>query len=177
MLSYGLTAVVLGLLIAADAKNDAVKKDLEKLQGNWILISAERDGKKMPSEEAKTIRLTIQGHKFILRKDAVVISEGSFTLDATGKPKKVDEMIKAGPNKGKRLLAIYEIDDEQQTVCFDLSGKNGQRCFPPCRAVAISSRSGSGTRNERVGAERRRSWNDRTKTTRGLPCPLPRTNC
>jgi uncharacterized protein (TIGR03067 family) len=110
MLSYGLAAVAIGLLFVADAQDDAGKKDLERFQGNWSMISAERDGKKMPSEEAKKIRLTIQGSEFILRKDAVVISEGSFALDSVGKPKKVDETITAGPNKGKRLLAIYEID-------------------------------------------------------------------
>jgi uncharacterized protein (TIGR03067 family) len=135
MLSNGLTAVAIGLLMVADAKDDATKKDLEKFQGNWSLISAERDGKKMPSEEAKKIRLTIQGSEFILRKDAVVISEGSFTLDPTGQPKEVDETITTGPNKGKTFLAIYEIDDQHHTVCFDLSGKKRPRQFssPPGR--------------------------------------------
>jgi uncharacterized protein (TIGR03067 family) len=73
MRSFGLIAVV--VLIVADAGDDAAKKDLEKFQGNWQLISMERDGKKTPQEDAKKITLTIQGNKFVLRKDAVIVSE------------------------------------------------------------------------------------------------------
>lgn len=41
MRSFGLIAVV--VLVAANARDDAAKKDLAKFQGNWQLISAERD--------------------------------------------------------------------------------------------------------------------------------------
>ena len=99
MRSFGLIAVV--VLVAADAGDDAAKKDLEKFQGNWQLISAERDGKTTPQEDAKKITLTIQGNKFVLRKDAVIISEGKMTLDPTKKPKEIDETITTGPNKGE----------------------------------------------------------------------------
>jgi uncharacterized protein (TIGR03067 family) len=109
---HPLFTLTLGLLIATDARDDATKKDLEKFQGNWQLISAERDGKKTPQVEAKKITLTIQGNKFVLRKDAVIISEGTMTLDLTKKPKEIDETITTGPNKGKTFSAIYEIDDE-----------------------------------------------------------------
>ena len=108
---FGLIAVT--VLIAASAGNDAAKKDLEKFQGNWQLISMERDGKKTPPEDAKKITLTIQGDKFILRKDAVTISEGTMKLDATKKPKQINETLTTGPNKGKIFSAIYEVDDEQ----------------------------------------------------------------
>ena len=96
---FALIAVT--VLIAADASDDAAKKDLEKFQGDWQLISMERDGKKTPQEDAKKITLTIQGSKFVLRKDAVIISEGMMTLDPTKNPKAIDEAITTGPNKGK----------------------------------------------------------------------------
>jgi uncharacterized protein (TIGR03067 family) len=87
------------------------------------LISAERDGKKTPDEEAKKIKLTIQGNNFVLRKDGVVVSEGTMTLDSSKKPKEVTETITAGPNKGKVFSAIYEIGDDQHRVCFAAPGK------------------------------------------------------
>jgi uncharacterized protein (TIGR03067 family) len=136
MRPYGLIASVLGVLIAADAGDDAAKKDLEKFQGNWNLISAERDGKKTPHEDAKKITLSIQANKFVLRKDAVIISEGTMTLDPTKKPKEIDETITAGPNKGKVFSAIYEIDDEHHKICFAAAGKE--------RPPAFSSVPGSG---------------------------------
>jgi hypothetical protein len=59
MRPVGLIASMLGMLIAADARDDAAKKDLEQFQGKWNLISAEKDGKKTPQEDAKKITLTI----------------------------------------------------------------------------------------------------------------------
>lgn len=129
---FGLIAVT--ILIAADAQDDAAKKDLDKFQGNWQLISMERDGKKTPQEDAKKITLTIQGNKFVLRRDAVVISEVTMTLDTSKKPKEIDETITTGPNKGKVFSAIYEIDDEHHKICFAATGKE--------RPTAFSSSSG-----------------------------------
>ena len=136
MRPYGLIALVVGVLIATDSRDDAVKKDLEKFQGNWTLISAERDGKKTPQEETKKIKLTIQGDKFVLRKDSVTISEGTMTLDPSMRLKEIDETITTGPSKGKVFSAIYEIDDEHHKICFAAAGK--------ARPTAFSSMPGSG---------------------------------
>jgi uncharacterized protein (TIGR03067 family) len=122
----GLIAV---MLVAANSGDDAAKKDLDRFQGNWTLISAERDGKKTPSEEVKKITLSIQGSKFILRKEGMVLSEGTMTLDPTKKPKEIDETMTTGPNKGKAFLAIYEIDDEHHTICFAAAGKDRPTTF------------------------------------------------
>jgi uncharacterized protein (TIGR03067 family) len=126
---YGLLASFLIVLSAVDASDDAAKKDLAKFQGNWNLISAERDGKKTPEEEAKKITLTIQANQFVLRKDSVVISEVRLTLDPTKTPKEIDEAITTGPNKGKVFLAIYEIDDEHHKICFAAAGKERPKAF------------------------------------------------
>ena len=127
MRPFALIAAV--VLIAANTGDDAAKKDLEKFQGNWSLISAERDGKKTPEEDAKKIKLTIQGNQFVLRRDGVVLSEGTMTLDASKKPKEVSETITTGPNKGKVFSAIYEIDDDQHRICFAAAGKERPTAF------------------------------------------------
>jgi uncharacterized protein (TIGR03067 family) len=129
MQPVGLASLVSIVLIAVITDDDAAKKDLERFQGNWSLISAERDGKKTPEEEAKKIKLTIQGNKFVLRKDGVVVSEGTMTLDASKKPKAVTETITAGPNKGKMFSAVYEIDDDQHRISFAATGKERPTAF------------------------------------------------
>ena len=128
MRPLGLINSLVCMLIASDAR-DAGKTDLDKFQGTWNLVSAEADGKKTPPEDAKKIMLTIQGDKFVLRKDSVVISEGTMTLDPTKKPKEIDEAITTGPNKGKVFLAIYEIDDEQHKISFAAAGKARPTAF------------------------------------------------
>ena len=129
MHSFGQVALMVTLLIVADSGDNAAKNDLEKFQGTWNLISAERDGKKTPEEEARKIKLTIQGNQFVLRKEGVVVSEGSMTLDASKKPKEVNETITAGPNKGKVFSAIFEIDDDQHRICFAAPAKERPTAF------------------------------------------------
>lgn len=89
-----------------------------------------------PLGEVRKIKLTIQGKKFMIQKDSVVVSQGTFTLDPTKKPKEITETVTAGPNKGKVFLAIYEIDDKQHKICFAAAGKE--------RPTAFSSPPGSG---------------------------------
>lgn len=126
---HALLVLPVWLLLAGDSQEDATKIDLERFQGNWSLMSAESDGKKTSPEEAKKLKLTIQGKRFTLQKDGVVVSEGTFTLDPTKKPKGIDETITAGRNKGKVFLAIYEIDDGQHKICFAPSGKERPQTF------------------------------------------------
>src|SRR4051794_35325362 len=85
----------LPLVLLFAAAQDAAKKDLDMFQGDWSLISAQNDGKALPEEDAKKITLSIHGNTFVVRKDSQVISEGTFTLDPTKKPKEVDETITA----------------------------------------------------------------------------------
>jgi uncharacterized protein (TIGR03067 family) len=136
MRCFGLIASMVSVLIAAASGDDPVRKDQEKFHGNWSLTSLERDGKKTPPEELTAIKLTIRANKFVLRKDSVIVSEGTFTLDPTRKPKEIDETIAAGPNRGKVFKAIYEIDEKQHTICFAAAGRE--------RPTEFSSKPGSG---------------------------------
>ena len=52
-----------------------------------------------------------------------------MTLDASKKPRAIDETITAGPNKGKVFSAIYEIDEEQHRICFAAAGKERPTAF------------------------------------------------
>jgi uncharacterized protein (TIGR03067 family) len=137
MRPHGIIALAVSLLLAADAPDEAAKKDMDKFQGKWALISAQRDGKKTPEEEVRKIKLTIQGDKFILLKDAVVISEGTFKIDPTRDPKEIDETATAGPSKGQTFLAIYEIDEDHHTICFGAPDKG--------RPMKFASTPGGGT--------------------------------
>ncbi len=45
-------------------------------------------------------------------------------LDSSARPKALDITGTEGPNKGKTILAIYELDGDTFRVCYDLSGKS-----------------------------------------------------
>lgn len=132
----GLIATIVSVLAAAASSDDAAGRDLKMFHGNWSLISVERDGKKTPRDELAATKLAIQANKFVLRRNSVLVSEGTFTLDPARKPKEIDETITAGPNRGKVFKGIYEIDETHHRVCFGAAGRQ--------RPTEFSSKPGSG---------------------------------
>ena len=44
-------------------------------------------------------------------------------MDANAKPRTMDIACTDGPNKGKTLLAIYQIDGNTLRICVDPAGK------------------------------------------------------
>jgi uncharacterized protein (TIGR03067 family) len=112
-----LLVLIAGVLVAADAKDDA-KKDLEKLQGNWVMVSGERNGEALPDEQIKALKRTIKDEEFTVMRDSETLAKGKFTIDPSKSPKTIDVTITEGDNKDKKMLGIYEIDGDNYKVCF-----------------------------------------------------------
>lgn len=108
----GITTI---LFLAADAsKDDAIKKELEKFQGAWQLVSAETDGKKAPEEAVKQIKVVIQGNKHtVYRGEEALAKEVSFQIDPTKDPKTVDDTL---PD-GRMIHGIYKLEGDTLTSC------------------------------------------------------------
>jgi uncharacterized protein (TIGR03067 family) len=106
-----------GLALAADAKDDA-KKELEKLQGTWVMVSSERGGKKMSEDEVKAFQRTVKGDEYIVLHNGETLVKGTFTIDPTKKPKTIDALRSEGENKDTPMRGIYEIDGDTYKVCF-----------------------------------------------------------
>ena len=114
----GLTALL--LLTGDDAKDKAIKADLEKLQGAYKMVSLEVDGKSVPEDKLKSSTLTIKGDKYIIKvKDQTY--ETQMTLDPEKKPKTIDMKFLDGVNKDKTAVGIYKFDDETFTLCRGLN--------------------------------------------------------
>ena len=112
--------VVLVLLvvlpIAADKPKDAAKKDLERLQGTWVMAELEVEGKVVPEEKLKGTTLTIKGDKYIVTVKGRV-HETTFKLDAGQKPKAIDTYFPAGTDAPKLSKGIYEVDGATFKLC------------------------------------------------------------
>ena len=106
-----------------DAAEDAKRQD-----GVWKPAGAMLGGTKLTGEELKKITLTIKDGAY----QVVVAGEphadkGTVTLDTSVIPKRMTIQSVDGPNKGKTLLAIYELGENARgdtfRVCYDLSGQ------------------------------------------------------
>jgi uncharacterized protein (TIGR03067 family) len=129
-----LAVIMLGLAaLAREANEDAVKKELARFQGTWQLVSAETDGKKLPEEQAKMIRVVIQGNKHTVYFGKKAVVHGvRFTIDPSKKPKEVEDTLK----DGKKILGIYELNGDTLTSCVAPVGK--------ARPKEFTGRAGSG---------------------------------
>jgi uncharacterized protein (TIGR03067 family) len=108
---------------ADNAKESAVKKELEEFQGNWTVVSMEMDGKFMSPETRQKIKLSIDGENYVF-KNGDGGNAGLYKIDPTRNPKQLNIVIGGGEEKGKVYLAIYKIEGDTMTQCMELSNKN-----------------------------------------------------
>lgn len=94
------------------------EEDSKMIEGNWIPITAELAGQRLPDETLKDTRLILGDGRYTYQND-----HGSYTLAPSEKPKAMEITGKEGPNQGKTFLAIYELTDDTLRICYDLSGK------------------------------------------------------
>jgi len=106
----------------ADDKAD-LDKEVKKFQGTWTFESSESGGKELPADELKGVILIFEGDKHTLKKGDEVIQVGTQKIDPSKSPKTIVVTMIEGPNKGKVMLGIYEIDGDTLKVCFDPQGK------------------------------------------------------
>ena len=122
-----LTAVV------DDSDADATAKDLEKMQGDWAVVSVIRDGVKEEDDNAQSLFRTVKGLQYTVFLFDKPVGNGTFKIDATKKPKAIDSF--PANLAGKALLGIYEIDGNTIRTCYATAGKD--------RPTEFSSKKGS----------------------------------
>jgi uncharacterized protein (TIGR03067 family) len=111
------------LLAGADAP-EAVKKEMAQLEGNWSMVSGERDGQALPDDLVKQAkRVSKDGETTVSIGDQVFL-KAKFTVDPTKKPKTIDYTVTEGDSKGKTMLGIYELNGDTAKFCFAAPGKD-----------------------------------------------------
>ena len=121
------------LLVAADRPDDANKKDLEKMQGGWSAASTTIDGQKLGDDEAQVIFRTIKDDTYSVSLFDKPLGKGTFTIDATKKPKTMDSRPSTAAKDAPPMLGIYEIDGDTLRTCFAQAGKERPKDFE-CKA-------------------------------------------
>jgi uncharacterized protein (TIGR03067 family) len=133
-----LPMAILSVVVVAAGKpmQDDVSAELNKLRGTWRLVEEFEDGKQMPAEEARKIKLTFDNEgRWKVEIDGKIVGEGTAKIDPTRKPKTIDYTFTKGDGNGAQFIAIYELDGDSYKHCGVLRGT---------RPSEFSSKPGSG---------------------------------
>ncbi len=100
------------------AEDDAVKKELAKLQGEWTMVTGVADGYPVPEEMRSTGKRVCKGDELTVTVGGELIMKAKITVDPTKSPKTIDYQVIDGPTRGKKHLGIYAIDGDTLKSCF-----------------------------------------------------------
>jgi uncharacterized protein (TIGR03067 family) len=119
------------ILGANPPKDDAVKAELDKLQGVWVAAGVEENGVEDTSADARAVLLdasyTIKESRWSMTGKLAgkrLSVSGTIKLDPGTSPKRIDILLDSGPNKGKTMLGIYEAEGDELRVRWGKPGED-----------------------------------------------------
>ena len=120
-----LLILIVGLCIAADRPDEAVKKELRKLEGTWSIVAQEANGKREDKDKIKKHDFVFEGEKLII-KDANKSREHSIQIDPKQTPKTIDLTDAKGDPVGR---GIYKLDGDSLTIAITKPGFDRPAAF------------------------------------------------
>jgi uncharacterized protein (TIGR03067 family) len=115
------------------ARTAAVEAELKRFEGTWSYASFIVEGK--PLKEIEGNRLILSGDRFTITSSRDPV-RGTYAVDPTKSPKTLDVTFGDGPDAGKTVKGIYELDGDTCKVCINLADQP--------RPTEFASRPGDG---------------------------------
>lgn len=129
LLALSLTVIALVLPVFSAE----IAPQLDKFQGTWVLVSGERDGKKLSDDHVKNSKITYKGNQGELtspHQHSEPIFFEIVKIDPEKSPKEFHLVRKSGPSAGKTIVAIYEFDgNDQFRFTFDPTATTAPKDF------------------------------------------------
>ena len=121
---FVIAAVV--LLAGSGCANADSQAELQKFQGDWVMVSAEMDGKAVGDADVQSSRITFAGDKVEMiapHQHNGTIKASISRIDVTATPMQMHWVRSEGPNAGTTMMAVYEFEGpDQYRISFDPAG-------------------------------------------------------
>jgi uncharacterized protein (TIGR03067 family) len=121
-----------------DAAAARVKDEVARLQGDWVLVDLEVDGRRADAEQLRTWFLVIEKDRYN-PGSGVESLEYTFRVDPARLPKAIDLVPADGPFERRVFRAAYALEGDRLTVCRPLDpGADRPAGLQPRRGSGIS---------------------------------------
>lgn len=113
--------IVLVSLGAVSAQDDAVKKELAGLAGDWRLVKGEANGESANDYIIENLKCVIKGDRLTFRGIKPLtdkFSELTIKIDVSTMPKCIDLQVQAGSLKDDVLEGVYQCKGDELELCF-----------------------------------------------------------
>lgn len=109
------------LLVAmANVAADELSPELDRLQGAWTVIGAERNGQPLADKDFAGDVITFDKAEMILDRKGSLRQFYKVKIDASAQPKRIDLVGVTGTDEGKTLRGVYRIEGDRLTLCAGL---------------------------------------------------------
>lgn len=122
----GILTTVATALLVVDNGPAAGLQALPSLTGEWVLTATKDAHGADPASPSCTMIIQSDG-RVVYRVNQTVTNQGTLVAGRDGKGT-CDLKL----SDGRALLAIYELDREVLTICFDEAGKTRPAALTPC---------------------------------------------
>jgi uncharacterized protein (TIGR03067 family) len=146
-------AAVLALFLGggvggADDKEDAAKKELKAMEGNWQVVREEQGGRPTPKPVIQNLRIVVEGNAMAWYiGNPKPPQTADFKVDPTNDPRTIDAEITKGSFIGKKMLGIYKLDGDTLEICWGEPGNEK-------RPTKFTTRPGVGAGNRYITYKR-----------------------
>jgi uncharacterized protein (TIGR03067 family) len=114
-----LVVLALGLpSLPMSSRRDMAKMDEQQVQGAWQAVKIVMGGRSVPTEVVTTLKYVFEGAKVSLWEGDKETGGGTFSLGPTREPKAIDVSLAEGPEKGKTVSGIYEVEGDRLRMCL-----------------------------------------------------------
>jgi uncharacterized protein (TIGR03067 family) len=103
------------------AQDDAVKKELAGLAGEWRLVKGEANGEAANDYIIENLKCAIKGDRITFGGVKTLtdkFSELTIKIDGSTMPKCIDLKVQAGSLKGDVLEGVYECKGDELKLCL-----------------------------------------------------------
>ena len=102
------------------------------LEGTWVPVAADVAGKPLFVPELRVKYLVLDGGGYsIIDRTNRIVDSGSYVADEGVRPATLDIVGREGPGAGRTLRAIFHLDEDSLTVCYDLDGNERPQDLQP----------------------------------------------